>query len=454
MKKQLLFLTILTMVSLTSHAQFTWYSNGGGDIKATFGGDSRGDFSADETNPATGGINTQATSSKFVADGSAANASIYFELPNPILLADVASTVIKLKFYFTDISDLPSAHLDLRLRNSASGGTGQVIIGQTLIADDNAKWVEYTYDFSGASATEVQYDRVYFFLSPGSTSTIADGKSFYIDELSGNTTQGSTAQGIPAEAVLDANNLWYHNYSPDVYSATTGTVVSGTFTTDETSPDILDNSSALVSKFVKTEGVHSLVTFDLPGTITDIADAIFKIRVYTVGNSTITNNNIKMILRSDGVSNGQLALVKEVTKEDEWVEYTFDFSSSSFTGDPIVTSFNQVILFFAQPDTDFDATGNVYYVDAFQGPTEGTVLSVSNTDLDTIKLNVYPTNVTDSFSIDAEIISAEIYNMTGQKIKEFGVQSEFNVSDLVSGVYIFNATLSNGVIQTVRFIKE
>ena len=71
-----------------------------------------------------------------------------------------------------------------------------------------------------------------------------------------------------------------------------------------------------------------------------------------------------MILCKDGNSNKQVGLTKEITAFDEWVEYCFDMSGLTFAEDHC----NEIYLFFASEDSDDDATGNVYYLDAFQGP--------------------------------------------------------------------------------------
>ena len=71
---------------------------------------------------------------------------------------------------------------------------------------------------------------------------------------------------------------------------------------------------------------------------------------------------------------GVTVLIKGITSTttifDNWQELTFDFSRQTLTAD---TSYP---LWFDQPDTDSDATGNEYYIDTLQGP-KGHVLGTT-----------------------------------------------------------------------------
>ena len=249
---------------------------------------------------------------------------------------------------------------------------------------------------------------------------------------------------------LVSGNTWYHNYKTKQYDATVSQVATGVLELAQESPSSCKNPSSKASKFTKSAGNNSFVKFDLPGNITSLSNAIFKLRVYTPSNTTVTNNNLRMFLRNNGDNLTQINVTKSITVFDEWVEYTFDFSTLLMTS----PSYNELVLFFAQPDTDRDATGNVYYFDAFQGPLL-VALGLENNLLDKNNLTVLPNPVSDNFSLSREIIQAELFNMNGQTVKRFiSTQNQYDISDLDSGIYIIKVTLITNETKILKIIKK
>jgi hypothetical protein len=167
-----------------------------------------------------------------------------------------------------------------------------------------------------------------------------------------------------SHAVLDSGNIWYHNHTPGAFNASISRITQGSLETGQNSPYTQGNASALVSKFARDSGNNAAIKFILPGMLNGSSSATFKIRVYAGADKTMTNSTLKMILRKDGDSTKQVGLTKEITAFNEWVEYCFDMSGLTFTED----HYNEIYLFFASEDSDDDANGNVYYLDAFQGP--------------------------------------------------------------------------------------
>lgn len=254
--------------------------------------------------------------------------------------------------------------------------------------------------------------------------------------------------------VLSNGNVWYHNYDTDEFNAsieaTTGELlVEGDAVS---SPSTTGNSSSLVAKFTKDAGVHSNIRFSLPAEITaeNQETAIFKIKMYIPSNSTSTNNNVKAIIRKDNTGSTQIALTKTVTLFDQWQEFTFDFSGVTLKE----TSYNSISLFFAQPDTDVDATGNVYYFDAFQGPSEAN-LSIDGDVVAKNPVQFYPNPARDSFSISEKITALNIYNILGQNVKSFNQNQEtYAISELPNGIYTIKVVIENNVTDTFRLIKK
>ena len=163
-------------------------------------------------------------------------------------------------------------------------------------------------------------------------------------------------------AVLDSGNIWYHNYYPGEFNAPFIKASAGTFITSEENPSDTLNPSPLVSKFVRNSESPSFIKFGLPVEIRDLSRAIFKIRIYAPTDPSTGNDSLELVLRKDDQESGQISLSKEITKGDEWVEYTFDLSEDSV----IEGYYNNIYLYFKASD----AENRVYYIDAFQGPLE------------------------------------------------------------------------------------
>ena len=263
---------------------------------------------------------------------------------------------------------------------------------------------------------------------------------------------------LDPEAVLDTGNAWYHNYSPDTFGVTLNEVLGGVFEEQAsavTTPTTTKNSSPLVAKFTKEDEASSQLKFQLPALITTAnqSSAIFKIRAYIPSTNNVpgtTARRLRLFLRDGDSNTGQKNVTFNVTTFDEWEEYTFDFTGITLTA----PSYSTVNLLFDQPDPNFDATSNVYYLDAFQGPAANT-LSTNDFELNSASIIAYPNPVTNSFQIDSNknIESVELYSITGKLLKTFDEEVNYDISDLSTGIYIANIKTQLGS-KTLRIVKE
>lgn len=263
---------------------------------------------------------------------------------------------------------------------------------------------------------------------------------------------------LDSEATLDAGNEWYFNYSPDVFSATVNEVQGGVFEEQASAvatPTTTENSSPSVAKFTKQDEASSQVKFQLPAPITtgNQSEAIFKIRAYVPSTNNApgtTARRLRLFLRDGNENTGQKSVTFDVTAFDEWEEYTFDFTGANLTA----ASYSTVNLLFDQPDPDFDATGNVYFLDAFQGPSAA-VLSTNDFELSNASIVAYPNPVTDSFKINSSenVENVKLYNISGRLVKTFNANTSYDVSDLATGVYITTIKTKIGT-ETLRLIKK
>ncbi|WP_405562457.1 T9SS type A sorting domain-containing protein [Polaribacter sp. Asnod6-C07] len=314
------------------------------------------------------------------------------------------------------------------------------------------KFFDYTVEFPiSSTATNVTFTLNEFVKNAAST------LRFRIYSIKINGTVPTPP--LDSEATLDAGNEWYFNYSPDTFGATVNEVQGGVFLAQGdavATPSTTENSSTLVAKFTKEDEASSQVKFQLPALITTAnqSKAIFKIRAYIPSTNNApgtTARRLRLFLRDGDLSNNtQKNVTIDVTTFDKWQEYTFDFTGVNLTAD----SYSTVNLLFDQPDPNFDATGNVYYLDAFQGPSADT-LPVDNFELNSASITAYPNPVTNSFQIDSseKVDNVKLYNISGRLVKTFKANTNYDVSDLATGVYITTIKTQLGS-KTLRLVKK
>ncbi|WP_299098234.1 T9SS type A sorting domain-containing protein [uncultured Winogradskyella sp.] len=77
---------------------------------------------------------------------------------------------------------------------------------------------------------------------------------------------------------------------------------------------------------------------------------------------------------------------------------------------------------------------------------------LSNNDIET---RIFPNPVVNNFKIESNttIESVTLYNITGRLIKTFNEQANYDISDLVAGIYLANIETELGS-QTMKIVKE
>ncbi|EPR73201.1 Pectate lyase [Winogradskyella psychrotolerans RS-3] len=83
--------------------------------------------------------------------------------------------------------------------------------------------------------------------------------------------------------------------------------------------------------------------------------------------------------------------------------------------------------------------------------------TLSTTDFETMEtaVKIYPNPAKNSFQIDSNnsIDSVQLYSITGQLLKTFKQEANYDISDLATGVYIANIKTQLGS-KTLRIVKE
>ncbi|SDS22873.1 Por secretion system C-terminal sorting domain-containing protein [Polaribacter sp. KT25b] len=476
MKKQLLTSLLFLLASITTVAQ-TWYDVDNGVTDLTFTSTCDGCSVSTVANPDA--TDTEATNVllwKIAADTTLdtagltddeiaalkiGNKDLSFSFPNGYVLtpADFASLSVNVRLYMPDITNYSNFDSLTRIRFYLGTQQVQVKLSDLEGTDVNG-WYTLTFDFSGKTYTENVTSGYIRILGQSNRFTnLNNDIDFHFDTFTSSVAL-SLDQGavLDAEAVLDAGNAWYHNYSPDTFGVTVNEVQGGVFLEQGdavTTPTTTGNSSPLVAKFTKGEDPHSQIKFQLPGVIdTDYqSGAIFKIRAYVPSTNVdgTSGRRLRMYLRNGTDNAGQKNITIDVTVFDAWQEYTFDFTEVNLTEG---VSYSTANLLIDQPDADLLATGNVYYFDAFQGPAAA-ILSVDNFELSNASIVAYPNPATNSFQIDSslDIENVKLYNINGRLVKTFKANTNYDVSNLAKGIYIVDIKTLKG-LKTLKIVKE
>ncbi|WP_052823393.1 T9SS type A sorting domain-containing protein [Neotamlana sedimentorum] len=251
-----------------------------------------------------------------------------------------------------------------------------------------------------------------------------------------------------------SGNSWYLNHATnDIITPTN--IIFGSYSASETNPNTTGiNTSTTVSSFVKADGNHSQIKFDLSAApITDLTTTTFKIQAYLdVAQATVdaaTACNIRIQLKDVGSNTSTTIVTKTISVGQEWVEYTFDFSGITQSA----SSYDQMIIYFASADTDDDAIGFEYFIDALQGPNLGT-LSSNEILTNNSKLQITPNPVSHNFQLSdsKDVKNIQVYNINGSLLKTFTVSDNYSVSDLADGIYIakINTAFGSKVVKIVK----
>jgi len=410
----------------------------------------------DTVNPATD-PNTSTNVSSVLSDG--VNNALTIALPAAYAVGDPFT--FNFRFYSANSgsNNNGSGRIIVRLINSTLGGGATRRINLSNTNKVGGEWEDYTYSVAalpdnadGTIDANGGFDRITLIPSNGAVTI----ETLYIDDIELNID--NTPTPLPSEATLDAGNEWYFNYSPDIFGVTVNEVQGGVFEEQGSAvatPTTTENSSSLVAKFTKQDETSSQVKFQLPAPITTAnqSAAIFKLRAYIPSTNNVpgtTARRLRLFLRDGNSNTDQKNVTFDVTTFDEWEEYTFDFTGITLTA----ASYSTVNLLFDQPDPNFDATGNVYYLDAFQGPSAAT-LPTDDFELNNAAIVAYPNPVTNSFQIDSNksVESVKLYSITGKLLKTFNEEVNYDISDLATGIYIANIKTQLGS-KTLRLIKE
>jgi len=175
--------------------------------------------------------------------------------------------------------------------------------------------------------------------------------------------------------VTKAQHIWYENAS-NTEDITLIEVTKGTFTTNETNPEINGiNANTIVSKFVRDGEDNPTILFNLANPITNFSSLTITLKAHTsikTEELTTRNKRIRLHLRNASMgASSNLFVQLKFTKGETWQTFSFDFEGESFPTDVASAGgFDQLYIgLAAADDTGLTTT---YYIDTITGSTEQT----------------------------------------------------------------------------------
>lgn len=137
--------------------------------------------------------------------------------------------------------------------------------------------------------------------------------------------------------------------------------------------------------------------------------------------------------------------------EGVWAEYTYTYDA---TDSGFINAAE--IRFIGNRFTNLD-NGFKVYVDTITATAafSGAPLSTNDFDAKSEAIFAYPNPVTNSFQIDSSenVENVKLYNISGRLVKTFTGNSNYDVSDLATGVYITTIKTQLGS-KTLRLVKK
>ncbi|NLR93316.1 T9SS type A sorting domain-containing protein [Flammeovirga agarivorans] len=120
-----------------------------------------------------------------------------------------------------------------------------------------------------------------------------------------------------------------------------------------------------INRIDRRESINGSFGLHLYGPIDFSTGTDFHVRLYAESPSVIpSNKTIALGVRpSNGTNEDEVVEVLEITQFDQWVDYTFDFSSIDQS-----VEYNQVHLYFIKDDQTNEAEGMHFFVDEVKGP--------------------------------------------------------------------------------------
>ena len=175
----------------------------------------------------------------------------------------------------------------------------------------------------------------------------------------------------------------------------------------------------------------------------------------TAGNSV--NATLEYRVRKRGVNSATVTILVGANSQT----YVLPVTAETGLADHLLT-FNTVIPLSSTATTvtiridEMSTTASnirfrIHHVDVIGQMT----LSTNDFETEETSVKVFPNPVSNSFQIDSNntIERVELYNITGQLLKTFSQEANYDISDLATGIYIANIKTLSGS-KTMKILKK
>ena len=247
---------------------------------------------------------------------------------------------------------------------------------------------------------------------------------------------------------LDSGNRWIHNYQTlDIINP--DSVFGGTFIGNVNSIPTRNNTSTKAAKLTRDINDLAHLIFDLAQPITSLNAIKYKLKLYVASNDALsTDRTISLNLRKNGLLSTEIGITLPIKRYDQWVEYEFDL-----TGLNMGTNYYNQLYLTIHTNDHGNSSGNVYYLDAFQGPST-VILDIGSSKKIVYDVKLMPNPASTKIQISEAVESLYIYDALGSEVLSFiQKQTFYDISMLNPGVYFCQGKLSNGDTYLTKMVK-
>lgn len=314
MKKFLLSITCMLLISSWSFGQITYEDFEGGEATLTWQAFD-GTYNGVVENPAPSAVNNSEFCGSYTKSDAHSFSLFLTDLEDPLDLSVFNQFSI-------DINATGATSLLMKLEG---GGLAPIERSADISVAD--EWVRLNFDFS-AAAGSVGYTRVILFFDPG---TEASGDTYLFDNIT------ASEAGVCYEDFSGGSALLNWNALNGEYA---GAV-------ENPGPNQV-NSSEFVGLYTKSaEHSFSLFLAELDEPMDLSVNNRFTIQVYATAST-------QLLMKVEG-PNGAIERTQNIALTNVWQEYSFDFSDAAG-----IEGMNKIILFF---DPGVETSGDDYYFD-------------------------------------------------------------------------------------------
>ncbi|WP_178984318.1 MULTISPECIES: T9SS type A sorting domain-containing protein [Winogradskyella] len=192
------------------------------------------------------------------------------------------------------------------------------------------------------------------------------------------------------------------------------------------------------------ETLNGSISFDVVSSGADFETSIvFHVR-------KLFGNSGSVTMTVDGTTDAPITLAADASASNLNGFETFD--TLTFSQNVTITSVPKTITLDINILQDLSNSARIrFYWLRFSNET----LGVDDFETQKTSVKVYPNPTKNSFQIDANnsIERVELYNITGQLLKTYSEEANYDISDLAKGIYIANIKTELGS-KTMRIVKE